>query len=273
MKNRSWTYKKMKNNLKEGRGMGQLAAYVPWIKVYDFPSKGMIIRAHGNKTDRIHHLLSNVEYAYFLLLDSEPSVIDIREQFPLFDLELAIHIANELGVKYPTDSTTNTPHILTTDFMITIKDSDNNLIDMARTIKLTNELSKRRVCEKFEIERLYWKNKNVDWKIVTEKSFSVTLTNNLTMLFNAYSVLESLFDEPRLQELLQQLYITLLNSINRLRDELHRFDRLNNLEIGTAISLFYYLVLQRLVHIDVFEKIDLYPINCSSLLLKEWILI
>lgn len=64
MKNRSWTYNKMKNNLKEGRGMGQLAAYVPWIKVYDFSSKGMIIRAYGNKTDRIHNILSIVEYVY-----------------------------------------------------------------------------------------------------------------------------------------------------------------------------------------------------------------
>lgn len=271
MKNSSWTYKKMKKYLKENRGMGQLNEYVPWITVYDFPSKGMAVRAYGNKTNRIHHLLSNIEYAYFLLLDSEPKVVDIREQFPLFDLELAIHIANKIDVKYPTDPTTNTPHILTADFMVTMRDSDNNLIDMARTIKSTNELSKRRVCEKFEIERLYWKAKNVDWKIVTEKSFSTTLTNNLAMLFNAYSALESRFEELLLKEFLQQLHIILLNSINPLRDELHQFDKLNNLEMGTAISLFYCLVLQRVIKINIFEKIDLCTIDCSSLLLKEWI--
>ncbi|MDP7981246.1 TnsA endonuclease N-terminal domain-containing protein [Bacillus sp. WLY-B-L8] len=270
MKNRSWTYKKMQKFLKEGRGMGQLGAYVPWIKVYDFPSKGTIVRAYGNKTNRIHHLLSNIEYAYFLLLNSEPKVVDIREQFPLFDLELAMHIANKIDVKYPTDDVTNTPHILTTDFMITTKNTNSNLIDIARTIKASKDLNKRRVCEKFEIERLYWKAKNIDWKIITEENFSTILTNNLTMLFNAYRVLENLFEEFLLKKLLYELYITLSKSANRLRDELHRFDKVNNLELGTAISLFYYLVLQRVVIIDVFEKIDLYAVDCSSLLLQEW---
>ena len=38
---------------------------------------------YSHRTKRIHHLLSDLEFAAFLLLDNNPSVTDIREQFPL----------------------------------------------------------------------------------------------------------------------------------------------------------------------------------------------
>lgn len=44
--------------------------------------------------------------------------------------------------------------------------------EVARTIKMKDELLKENVLEKFEIEREYWKRKGIDWGIVTEEEIN-----------------------------------------------------------------------------------------------------
>ncbi len=46
--------------------------------------------------------------------------MDIREQFPLLPIEETIIIAEELGIKHPTDPNTGEPVVMTTDFLVTV---------------------------------------------------------------------------------------------------------------------------------------------------------
>ncbi len=50
---------------------------------------------------------------------------------------------------------------------------------IARTVKSSKELEDKRVIEKFEIEREYWKRKNIDWGIVTEKDIPAEMADNI----------------------------------------------------------------------------------------------
>ena len=74
-----WSYKTYLRFLRNGRGVGDLACYKPWITIHDFPSKGKVVRILGKKTNRIHHLLSQLEKTYFLILDNDLFVEDIKE--------------------------------------------------------------------------------------------------------------------------------------------------------------------------------------------------
>ncbi|MGP7816533.1 TnsA endonuclease N-terminal domain-containing protein [Niallia sp. 01092] len=47
-------------------------------------------------------------------------IVDIREQFPLLPIEETIIIAEELGIKHPTDPNTGEPVVMTTDFLVTV---------------------------------------------------------------------------------------------------------------------------------------------------------
>ena len=49
---------------------------------------------------------------------------------------------------------------MTTDFLLTV-DKGEGLVELARTIKMKDELLKERVIEKFEIERVYWERKKL----------------------------------------------------------------------------------------------------------------
>ena len=60
-KNRRW--------IKEGRGSGRGSEYKPWLTVRDLPSKGRSHRIFGHKSQRTHHLLSDLELAVFLSLE------------------------------------------------------------------------------------------------------------------------------------------------------------------------------------------------------------
>lgn len=116
-----WTQAKFEHYLKEGRGQGSGKGYQPWIKIQDFPSKGRVSRPPGWKTNREHHLLSDNEKRLFYVFEWSDTIVDIREQFPLIDLDLAMSIAEEIGINYPKDPQSNTPRVLTTDFMLSVK--------------------------------------------------------------------------------------------------------------------------------------------------------
>jgi hypothetical protein len=67
----------IEKRIKEGRGQGVRADYKPWLTIQDVPSHGKATRVKGWTTDRVHHLLSQLETSYFYLLDWSPLVLDM----------------------------------------------------------------------------------------------------------------------------------------------------------------------------------------------------
>lgn len=181
----SWDEPKYKRWIKEGRGKGEGKDYKPWLTTQDVPSIGRRTRGTGWKTSRLHHTLSDHETIYLYLLDWADNVTDIREQFPLIDMEVAQNIASDMGVRYPTNNESGFPEGMTTDFFITIYENGQTK-EIARTIKPAIKLDEKRVIEKFEIERRYWTAKGIDWGIVTEHEIPRTLINNLEKYHCSY---------------------------------------------------------------------------------------
>ncbi len=66
-----------------GVGQGVMGQYHPWIKVRSIASLGSSHIVPGVKVQRAHHLLSKAEFHFHLILEHDPAVIDIREQYPL----------------------------------------------------------------------------------------------------------------------------------------------------------------------------------------------
>lgn len=111
---------KVEKWIKEGRGSGIGADYKPWLNIQDVSSLGRSTRLKGIKTKRQHEFLSDLERNYFYLTEYY-NFLDIREQFPLLPLEETIVIADELGLKHPTNPKTNEPVVMTTDFEFNLK--------------------------------------------------------------------------------------------------------------------------------------------------------
>lgn len=252
-----WNENKFKNYLKEGRGQGIGKDYKPWITIQDFPSKGRSSRTPGWKSHRVHHFFSDNELRYFYLLEWSDIVVDIREQFPLLEIDDAINIAENMGVKYPREPESQYPYTLTTDFMITLNVGGKE-IHIARSVKPSTELDKKRVLEKLEIERRYWADRNIDWGIVTEKEIPLAFTKNIEWIYTAYRLNPA--EEMKIKELVDLSSILKHKLQQRheisIRQITSSLDKEMNLEIGTSLYVFRHLVARKEIIMDMEQKLD-----------------
>lgn len=245
--------------IKEGRGMGRGAEYKPWLLIQNVSSLGRSTRLKGIKTNRQHEFLSDLEKNYFYLTEYSDFVVDIREQFPLLPLEETIIIAEELGIKHPSDPKTKEPVVMTTDFLLTI-DKGEGPVELARTIKMKDELLKKRVLEKFEIERVYWERQNIDWGIVTELEIPKTMARNSSYIHNYFDlkVFDTFkeMDSERIEDLAYTLIQRLLNDESSIRVITNDLDTETHLINGSSLTLFYHLVAQKILRIDMLNPLN-----------------
>lgn len=252
----SWDEAKIKRYIKEGRGKGRGKDYKPWLTVQDVPSQGRVTRAPGWKTRRIHHLFSDHETRLFFLLEWLDNVVDIREQFPLLERDVTQEITREMGVAHPTDNSTQTPIVLTTDFLISII-SDGKIIDVAIAVKPSEELNDPRVIEKLEIERRYWTAKGIYWLIVTEKDVPQLLAKNIEVIHSAFW-LEATpeLDIPHLLSLAAKLKVRLQSSTASLVQITAALDIEMNLNAGTSLYVLKHLIARKEVLLEMDKKLN-----------------
>ncbi|MBL8203477.1 MAG: heteromeric transposase endonuclease subunit TnsA [Blastocatellia bacterium] len=251
----AWDEAKYKRFLKkEGRGQGTGQDYRPWLAIYDVSSTGRVHRIKGWKTNRTHHLLSDQERNFFYLLEWSDSVIDVREQFPL-DLDETQLIAKDMGIKHPADQSSGFPWVFTTDFLITVR-NQNQISQIARTVKPSDFLEKDRIIEKFELERRYWVSRGIDWGIVTEKDLPQVLVTNIGFIHGDYW-LEATSETSAVEmlALVDSFKLRLLNYTGTVHHFTDAFDIDFNLKAGTALRLLKYLIAKKQVTVDMNEKI------------------
>ena len=247
--------------IKEGRGQGRGANYKPWLYIHDVPSKGRAWRTKGWKTERVHHLLSDLEHDYQLIKDWDPSVLDIREQYPLLPLEETLAIAEECNIRHPSvrrpiKQGGVIPVVMTTDFVLTISEGLNTY-EQARTLKYARDLESQRTLEKLEIERRYWARRNIDWAIVTEHEISPVLARNIQKLHKHLTIEDRVaLPEATIQEAAAMMTSEVLQTTYSLSYIALACDEWLQLEPGTCLTIAYYLMATRQWKIDMLTPIQ-----------------
>lgn len=246
---------KYEKYVEEGRGQGEGADYIPWIKINEFSSKGRATRIMGIKTKRIHHLHSDNQLRAFLIFEWSKKVIDIRECYPLLDLMKIVDDKENLSLDKFTDQNTGQQFAITTNFLLTVKEDNGTTRYVARVVKNCSELTKKITIEKLEIERRYWEAKNIDFRIITDKDLNRQLCKNIhwireTLLDNSETI-------SNIKETSELLYLALFNNKEIIvREALKDFERRNNLSKGTALYVFRYLLAIKKIKVDMRKPIN-----------------
>ncbi|MDD4363980.1 MAG: TnsA endonuclease N-terminal domain-containing protein [Atribacterota bacterium] len=251
----------VEKNIKNGRGQGIGVSYQPYIKIQDVPSLGRSSRLKGNKVPRQFDFLSDLERNFFYLLEFSDHVIDIKEQYSLLPVEETMSIADELGIKHPRDRKTGEYFPMTTDFLITYRNHDGEIINLARTLKYKQDLLDERTLEKFEIERVYWEKKDIDWGIVTELEIPKIMTENISYVSSYYN----LFDKDGFEKLNSEDISDICKvMVDMLVDEkitvnaiAKKIDKNFGLLSGCGLSIFKYMLANKIISIDLKNKINL----------------
>lgn len=238
----------------QGYGQGQGAEYRPWLRVQDVPSQGRSRKVSGLKVNRNYHLLSDLELAYFVVLEFSEDVVDIREQYPLFPTSDLQQIAHARSIRYPKFAGTDLPYVLTTDFLVTYKASNGTTQLAARTVKYSDALepskSLERTLQKLEIEHCFWLEQGVDWGIVTQKAIPLALAENLQWLRQAAVV-----DKGLLQPGTQHSFLDALDRLNPadriLSANIRIAGQAAQLHYKDAIQLFKHMVWHKSILLDL----------------------
>lgn len=186
---------------RDRRGQGVMGDYIPWHRVSrsDPSSLGRSHLIQGNH--RQNELLSDYEWVALMFILMLPNRVDVREQFPLSlessDHELShyiagacdrlylgtLEVAQALQLKHPVTSEagTSAPWIMTTDFLVALRNENGGVELLAVAIKPEGEMEKKRKRRLLSIEREYWEMRGVPWLLVTPQLYDKDVALNLRM--------------------------------------------------------------------------------------------
>lgn len=107
----------LRARVRRGRGIGERLDYKAWLSIRDVPSMGTSSSIAGLKVRRPIHTLSELETTYFYLTERAPNVVDIREQWPILDIDGTLRLCSDLGIRHAFRGAY--PEPFTIDFLIT----------------------------------------------------------------------------------------------------------------------------------------------------------
>lgn len=232
--------------IKEGRGIGEGPNYIPWHQVNELSSDGLSSRIKGLKHNRVHHCLSLSESYLVCLFDLNSDVAEIREQFPLLDIDETKQIAHRLGIEYP-KVTAN--HVLTTDILLLHKDGSKRAIACKQLADLTE-----RQLELFELERQYWASKGVSWHLVTEREMpTLNMCKNFNDLHSSFKIFQSeKYSEKTINDVIHGFRVFQQNFLNSSLPELCKhIDQSQGLTKGSSLRIVKALIAKSFIETDL----------------------
>jgi hypothetical protein len=169
----------LRARIKQGKGVGKGAEYRPWLAVSDVPSEGTSSQISGILIDRPFDLLSELEATYFFLVERKRSTVDIRECWPILDIDRTLELCARLGVRHQYGG--HYPAPFTIDFLIT-ELIDGQLQYRAASIKTPEDATDPEVRRRLSVEYLWCRDRGIPWKLVDTSKFDRKLLSTLRFM-------------------------------------------------------------------------------------------
>ena len=165
----------------------QAGNYESWAKVRDVPSLGRATKVRGIKSERIHHLHSDIEYSVYLMLEYDKSVIEIYDQHPLLPRSRTVEIACEMGISPARYPCSKSYFVYSTDFVVVKRRKEGKQERIAITVKpklAPSQKNIKRTLQKLEVERRFWNEQNIVYRCITNENINYNLIHNLKWFIN-----------------------------------------------------------------------------------------
>lgn len=166
----------LRARIKRRRGIGSGACYVPWLKVRDVPSRGTSVVTRGVYSGRSHHLLSELEAIYFYLLERRVATAEIREQWPILDIDRTLELCSRFGVRPRMRN--GYPEPFTIDFLVTERVED-RLSYRAASVKSAEDARDPGTRLRLAVEHAWCEDRGIPWTLVNTERFDKTMLENL----------------------------------------------------------------------------------------------
>ncbi|EML1601071.1 MULTISPECIES: TnsA endonuclease N-terminal domain-containing protein [Burkholderia] len=166
----------LRSRVRRGFGIGIGPDYRSWCQIKGSGGKGTSAYVRGIKVDRIYQLLSEKETTYFYLLERSRSIIDIREHWPILDLDRTLQLSRQCGVHHPFRN--GAPEPFTLDFLVT-ELTDKGLTYRAANLSPTVANLHDRSGQLLYVQYLWCIENGVPWFRVDTSQFDRKVLQNL----------------------------------------------------------------------------------------------
>ena len=173
--------------------------YEAFLRTQDVTSSGIKTRFPCPiNPGRIYHTLSNNETFKLVLLLHDPTVVDIKEQYPETNVKKSKAFAKALKIKHPTYTWSATDTVITWDFLCTLLSGKKRAI----SVKPSYLIGDKRTEEKFALERVLAESLGYEYFIVTDKEVKTEEVQNILRVLRGARLethLKALYTEWRSQ--------------------------------------------------------------------------
>jgi len=211
---RTMTWKKLKQHIQLGYGMGHGAAYQPWLTLRrkNASKCSNQVAAYLFTLARPGYFFSRGEYQIALLLQWL-GLEDFREQYPIWPISHphplfgapgaeGIHlghspgllrIAQEAGIEHGVYPGTRIPYVATFDFMLTVRiHGALTLIALScKPIDNPNNEIEWRTLERLELERRYAERNRIKYAVISSRLVPIRMAANLEWCVDSATLVET----------------------------------------------------------------------------------
>ena len=242
----------LQGRIKRGRGIGILKNYTPWIHKRDVPSDGTASTSTGLLTGRDHWLLSKPEKAYLYQLERQPTVVDIREQWPILDLKRTLELAARFGIRHKSDRKHQFPEPYTVDFLV-LERISGRFFYSGRSIKSKEDSEDPNTRKKLAIEHAWFSERDLPWTNMLSSNYTNTLLDTLGFMRewhkNRYQ--QDVVAEAEYARMFKSLY-----SSSAVLDELvERCAKKLHIEKSLAVDRFRYCAWSNSIPLRITEEL------------------
>lgn len=169
----------LRARIRRRRGIGSGPRYVPWLKARDVPSRGTSVVSRGVFSGRPHHLLSELEAIYFYLLERRAGTVEIREQWPILDMDRTLELCAKFGVRPRMRN--GYPEPFTIDFLVTER-VDGRLTHRAASVKSPEDARDPGTRLRLAVEHAWCQDRGIPWTLVNTQRFDKTMLETLRFM-------------------------------------------------------------------------------------------
>lgn len=166
----------LRSRVRRGLGIGVGAGYRPWRQIRRSGIRGTASYVRGVRIDRIFQLLSEKETTYFYLKERQPEVIDIREHWPILDLDRTLQLSRACGINHPMHD--DMPEPFTLDFLIT-EQTETGLTYRASCLSPVSESPGERTERLLQVQYRWCHENGIGWFRVDTSQFNRVILHNL----------------------------------------------------------------------------------------------
>jgi|TARA_R110002050_G_scaffold245808_12_gene383451 hypothetical protein len=240
--------------------------HIPFVTVRDVNKIGRRHWIYCPRQQREVHLLSDGELGAYKILLWQPNTVEVKEQYPL-DVDETFQIACAKEYIHPRDWKKNKAHVMTTDFVVTIREGNKRHKTIAYTFKYWNQIYKKkdngevekinqRTWQKFEIEASYWGRRGIDYRIITERDTTKARVWNINYFELAHDLKTT---KSELSDFGKAFISSWSNNPNlELQDHLNSVSSDFDASFQHCQSLFQYSGLHHLLRLRTTEYIRLF---------------